>query len=32
MELSKYDRIVKLINNNCKPEETVELEEYKEEE
>lgn len=29
--LSKYDRIVKLINNNCKPEEAVELEEYLEE-
>lgn len=26
--LSEYDRIVKLINNNCKPEEAVELEEY----
>lgn len=30
-ELSKYDKIVKLINNNCKPEEAVELEEYLEE-
>lgn len=29
--LSEYDRIVKLINNNCKPEEAVELEEYLEE-
>lgn len=29
--LSKYDRIVKLINNNCKLEEVVELEEYLEE-
>ena len=29
--LSKYDKIVKLINNNCKPEEAVELEEYLEE-
>ena len=29
--LSKYDRIVNLIINNCKPEEAVELEEYLEE-
>ena len=29
--LSKYDRIVKLINNNYRPEEAVELEEYLEE-
>lgn len=30
-ELSKYDKIVKLINDNCKPEEAVELEECLEE-
>lgn len=30
-ELSKYDKIMKLINDNCKPKEAVELEEYLEE-
>ena len=30
-ELSKYDKIMKLINDNCKPENAVELQECLEE-
>lgn len=30
-ELSKYDKIMKLINDNCKPKEAVELQECLEE-